>query len=121
MQSISQIFYIGSVVYPWQEVCKQVGAEFKVIPNPFNDDNFNNNNNSWMDLILQSIDDFVAVLSLPFVHWCNGSKVDLLGISKYLLDIDAKYKITYYLLINTIINMSLISIIVVKDSTIVSD
>ena len=70
---------MGSVVYPWQEACRAVGASFKVILDP-------QPPLSWSDAVIAALvdDQSIAVIALPPVHWCDGSIVDLVAISKHL-------------------------------------
>jgi len=70
---------MGSVVYPWQEACRAVGANFKVVLDP-------QSPVSWSDAVIAALvdDRSIAVLALPPVHWCDGSTVDLIAISKHL-------------------------------------
>ena len=70
---------MGSVVYPWQEACRVVGASFKVILDP-------QPPLSWSDVVIAALvdDRSIAVIALPHVHWCDGSRVDLIAISKHL-------------------------------------
>lgn len=70
---------MGSVVYPWQEACRAVGASFKVVLDP-------QPPVSWSDAVIAALvdDRSIAVVALPHVHWCDGSTVDLVAISKHL-------------------------------------
>jgi selenocysteine lyase/cysteine desulfurase len=60
---------MGSVVYPWQDMCSKIGCKLKVIRRAFGQ--------SWTEAVLKAIDSTVAVLALPHVHWCDGSLIDL--------------------------------------------
>lgn len=71
---------MGSVIYPWQNICNKIGCTLRVVPIP----DWTDPHASWTKNILDALDDFVAVLSLPHVHWCDGSLIDLSVISKEL-------------------------------------
>eukprot|EP01033_Poteriospumella_lacustris_P014601 gene14601-10440_t len=71
---------MGSVVYPWQHVCERLGCVMKVIPTP----DWTVAGASWTSSIINAIDDSVAILSLPNVHWCDGTLIDLEVISDEL-------------------------------------
>lgn len=72
---------MASAVFPWQEACIKVGASLKVVPTP---DWSAGPSASWATNIIANIDDRVAVLALPNVHWCDGTLVDLEAISIYI-------------------------------------
>jgi len=71
---------MGSAVYPWQEACAKTGATFRVISDPL----LSGSVLSWTEAILEAIDQSVAVVALPMVHWCNGALIDLKAISARL-------------------------------------
>lgn len=71
---------MGSVVYPWQHVCERVGCVMKVIATP----DWTVAGASWTSSIINAIDDSVSILSLPNVHWCDGTLIDLEAISDEL-------------------------------------
>ena len=60
---------IGSVVYPWQNLCSEIGCKLKVVTKAFG--------TSWTESILNAIDNVTAILAIPNVHWCDGSLIDL--------------------------------------------
>jgi len=60
---------MGSVVYPWQNLCSEIGCKLKVVTKSFG--------TSWTDSIIQAIDTVTAILAIPNVHWCDGSLIDL--------------------------------------------
>jgi selenocysteine lyase/cysteine desulfurase len=60
---------MGSVVYPWQNLCSEIGCKLKVVTKAFG--------TSWTDSILKAIDNVTAILAIPNVHWCDGSLIDL--------------------------------------------
>ena len=75
---------MGSVVYPWQELCSTMGCKLKVVHKPFG--------TSWTAAILKAIDTNVAILSIPHVHWCDGAFIDLEEIRTALDAIPAAYR-----------------------------
>lgn len=72
---------MGSAVYPWQDACKHTGATMKVVPSP-------SMTGSWVEAIIHELDDQVAVIAVPHVHWCDGSFIDLEKLSQHL---DARF------------------------------
>ena len=61
-----------SHVYPWRERCQQTGAELVTIARP--------TEATWTEAVLEAIDDEVAVVALPEVHWTDGARFDLEAI-----------------------------------------
>ena len=70
-----------SVVYPWRERAREVGAEVVLIPRPANDD--------WTAAVLEAIDEQTAVAALPICHWTDGGLLDLRAISARLREVGA--------------------------------
>ena len=70
---------MGSAVYPWQDACTQSGATLKVVVTP-------SLTRSWIEAIQSELDENVAVIAVPHVHWCDGSLIDLEQLSVYLDD-----------------------------------
>lgn len=73
---------MGSVVYPWQDACKKVGARIKIVQDPLLTHSVGL---SWTDAVVAAIDESVAVVALPAVHWCNGAKINLKDVATALL------------------------------------
>jgi len=71
---------MGSAVYPWQEACRETGAAFRVVHDPL----LTGKASTWTEEVLASIDENVAVVALPAVHWCNGALIDLAAVSNRL-------------------------------------
>ena len=69
----------GSAMYAWQDACIQSGATLKVVMTPAL-------TRSWIETIQSELDDNVAVIAVPHVHWCDGSMIDLDQLSVYLDD-----------------------------------
>lgn len=76
---------MASAVYPWQDACKEVGASLKVVATP----DWTAAGASWTASILAALDDTVAVLALPQVHWCDGSLIGLEEISAHIRTVPA--------------------------------
>jgi selenocysteine lyase/cysteine desulfurase len=70
-----------SVVYPWRERAREVGAEVVMIPRPADDD--------WTAAVLEAIGDQTAVAALPVCHWTDGGLLDLRAISARLREVGA--------------------------------
>ena len=70
-----------SVIYPWQERARGVGAEAVLIPRPSNDD--------WTSAVLEAIDDRTAVAALPVCHWTDGGLLDVEKIGRRLREVGA--------------------------------
>jgi len=70
-----------SVVYPWRERAREVGAEIVMIPRPADDD--------WTAAVLAAIDERTAVAALPVCHWTDGGLLDLRTVSARLREVGA--------------------------------
>ncbi|MDH5316101.1 MAG: aminotransferase class V-fold PLP-dependent enzyme, partial [Gemmatimonadota bacterium] len=70
-----------SVVYPWRERAREVGAEVVMIPRPADDD--------WTAAVLEAIGEQTAVAALPVCHWTDGGLLDLRAISARLREVGA--------------------------------
>lgn len=77
---------MGSSVYPWQEACNVTGSKLRIVERG-NDPNFD-----WADLIIDQLDEDVAVLVLPVVHWCDGSKINIEKIAAFLSQISIEIR-----------------------------
>lgn len=80
---------MGSVMYPWQQACRQSGASLKVILDPRK---YSRSPVSWTEAIIEQIDDKVSIIALPMVHWCDGSFIDLAHIRRILNNIDMSHR-----------------------------
>jgi len=58
-----------SHVYPWRELARERGGTMMTLPRPEDDD--------WTRVILEALDERVAVAALPHVHWTDGALIDL--------------------------------------------
>ena len=62
-----------SGIYTWQAATRAVGAEMLTV--------HRDDGQSWTEAILQSMDDRVAIVSVPNVHWTDGALIDLTAVS----------------------------------------
>jgi selenocysteine lyase/cysteine desulfurase len=58
-----------SNIYPWRRLCQERGAEMVTVPKPTDGD--------WTALVLELLNDGVAVAALPNVQWTTGGLLDL--------------------------------------------
>jgi selenocysteine lyase/cysteine desulfurase len=70
-----------SVIHPWRERARAVGAEPVLLPRPADDD--------WTRVVLEAIDERTAVAALPVCHWTDGALLDLEPIAARLRDVGA--------------------------------
>jgi selenocysteine lyase/cysteine desulfurase len=62
-----------SGVYTWRTAARHTGAEILTVRRRFDED--------WAQAILAAMDETVAVVSVPNVHWTDGALVDLARIA----------------------------------------
>ncbi|MCM3880516.1 MAG: aminotransferase class V-fold PLP-dependent enzyme [Vicinamibacterales bacterium] len=67
-----------SDMYTWRRVARQSGAALRVVSPPTGEGLGGN----WNSRVLDSIDRNTAVVSLPHVHWADGTKFDLVTIGR---------------------------------------
>lgn len=70
-----------SVIYPWRERARAVGAEPVLLPRPEDHD--------WTRVVLDAIDERTAVAALPVCHWTDGAMLDLTRIAARLREVGA--------------------------------
>ena len=58
-----------SGIYAWRSACRTTGAEILTVERE--------QGQSWTDAVLTALDDTVAIVSVPNVHWTDGALVDL--------------------------------------------
>ncbi len=63
--------------YCWERVAQEKGAQIQIIASPEGD---KHRAARWNQLILDAIDEDTAVISLPHVHWADGTRFDLKAI-----------------------------------------
>ncbi len=71
-----------SNVYPWRELARRTGGELVLAPRPDDLD--------WTEAVLGEIDERVAVVALPQVHWTDGGVFDLVRIGVAVRAVGAK-------------------------------
>ncbi len=63
-----------SNVYAWRELARERGAELSTVRREPGDD--------WTGAVLEAIDDRTAVVALPYCHWTDGARVDLVAVGE---------------------------------------
>jgi selenocysteine lyase/cysteine desulfurase len=69
--------------YTWQRFARRTGAELLLVTREAGQ--------SWADAILDSIDERVAIASVPNVHWTNGALVDLRRVAPALREVGSAF------------------------------
>ena len=69
-----------SNVYPWRERARAVGATVEHVAR---------GGDGWTAMLLDAIDDDVAVVAIPNCHWTDGSLVDLVAVGAACRDAGA--------------------------------
>lgn len=70
-----------SGIYTWRAVARGAGAEIVTAER--------RPGQSWADAVLAVLDDRVAIVSVPNVHWTDGSLVDLPAVADAARDVGA--------------------------------
>lgn len=70
-----------SNVYAWRQLTRERGAQLLTLPRPGDDD--------WTALVLEHLDEGVAILGLPHCHWTDGAMIDLARIGERCREIGA--------------------------------
>ena len=70
-----------SNVYPWIRMAEKIGAEVVTVKRP--------KNNDWTSAILEMIEQSVAIVACPTVHWTDGTKIDLIAVSQKVKSVKA--------------------------------
>jgi selenocysteine lyase/cysteine desulfurase len=70
-----------SVILPWRERARELGATAVLLPRPADDD--------WTRAILEAIDERTAVAALPALHWTDGALIDLPRVAARLREVGA--------------------------------
>jgi selenocysteine lyase/cysteine desulfurase len=68
-----------SNIYTWRRAARKSGAELRVVAAP---DRENGRGVEWNARVLESIDVHTAIVSLPHVHWTDGTRFDLVTIGR---------------------------------------
>ena len=69
--------------YTWDRFARETGAELRVVGRRLEQ--------TWTEAILAAIDERVAIVSVPNVHWTNGALVDLEKVAAAVRDIGASF------------------------------
>ena len=70
-----------SNVYPWTDKARRTGAEVRFAARPEDGD--------WTRVVLAELDERVAVVALPNVHWTDGGVFDLVRIGERAREVGA--------------------------------
>ena len=70
-----------SNVYPWRELARERDAALLTVERPGDDD--------WTRVILEALDERVAVAALPQVHWIDGALIDLARVGARCREVGA--------------------------------
>lgn len=72
-------------VYSWRRLSGEAGAELRVVePEPAS-----NRGRSWNARLLEAIDGRTAIVSVPNVHWTDGTWFDLVEVGRRCRDVGA--------------------------------
>jgi selenocysteine lyase/cysteine desulfurase len=71
-----------SGIYTWRAAARRSGAEILTIARE--------PGRSWADAVLAALDERVAIVSIPNVHWTDGSLVDLVPIAARTRELGAR-------------------------------
>lgn len=75
-------------MYPWRRLCTDTGAELRVVAPP---DTMEDRAAGWTAKILDAIDAQTALVTVPTVHWTDGTVFDLMAIGGRARDVDAAF------------------------------
>ncbi len=71
-----------SGIYAWRSACRKTGAEVLTVERE--------PGQTWTDAVLAALDDTVAIVSVPNVHWTDGALVDLEAVAARARDLGAR-------------------------------
>ncbi|MEM7417813.1 MAG: aminotransferase class V-fold PLP-dependent enzyme [Gemmatimonadota bacterium] len=74
-------------VYSWRKVCGEVGAELRAVDPEVVEDR----GKVWNERLLDAIDSKTAVVSVPNVHWTDGTWFDLEAVGARCRDVGAAF------------------------------
>lgn len=63
-----------STVYTWRRFARRTGAEGQMVAR--------GPHQSWTEALLEALDERVAIVSVPNVHWTNGALIDLRAVAE---------------------------------------
>ena len=72
-----------SNVYTWRRVCETVGAELRTVAPP---DTAVARGDAWNAALLDAIDPQTAVVTIPELHWTDGTRFDLAQVGRRARD-----------------------------------
>lgn len=71
-----------SGIYAWRAACRQSGAEILTVAR--------DDDETWTEAILAALDETVAIVSVPNVHWTDGALVDLEAVAARTHELGAR-------------------------------
>ncbi len=71
-----------SGIYAWRSSCRTAGAEILTVER--------GHGQTWTDAVLDALDDTVAIVSVPNVHWTDGALVDLEAVAARAHEVRAR-------------------------------
>lgn len=71
-----------SGVYTWRAAARRSGADVVTVDR--------SSGQSWTDAVLSALDERVAIVSVPNVHWTDGAKLDLVPIAARSRELGAR-------------------------------
>jgi selenocysteine lyase/cysteine desulfurase len=71
-----------SGVYAWRAAARRAGAEVLTV--------HRTGEQSWTEAIMAQLDERVAIVSVPNVHWTNGALIDLAAVAGRARDVGAR-------------------------------
>jgi selenocysteine lyase/cysteine desulfurase len=71
-----------SGVYTWRSACASAGAELLTVTR--------RPGQGWTEAILEALDERVAIVSAPNVHWTDGALVDLVAVAARCREVGAR-------------------------------
>ncbi len=79
-----------SDVYAWEEICRDKQLEIKTIAAP---EELADRGKRWNECILEAITSNTCLVMLPNVHWTDGTKYDLVAVSRRAREVGAWFVI----------------------------
>ncbi|HYP47571.1 MAG TPA: aminotransferase class V-fold PLP-dependent enzyme [Thermoleophilaceae bacterium] len=71
-----------SGIYSWRAACRRSGAELLTVER--------RQGETWADAVLSALDETVAIVSVPHVHWTDGALVDLEAVAARTHELGAR-------------------------------
>jgi selenocysteine lyase/cysteine desulfurase len=72
--------------YPWERLCKETGAEVKIVAP---EKSLHNRGKTWNEKILETINTNTKAVAIAHTHWADGTKFDLSTIRKRTSEVGA--------------------------------